>query len=99
MGEKYNSEYTLTLPDNVQNAHNANIVTLLLDTRSGEIMNADCVPLAEFIPDGIQDIVHETDTNQDIYSITGVKIGSMTDTQKKNLKGIYIRKGKKVLVK
>lgn len=99
MGEKYNSEYTLTLPDNVQNAHNANIVTLLLDTRSGEIMNADCVPLAEFIPDGIQDILHETDTNQDIYSITGVKIGSMTDTQKKNLKGIYIRKGKKVLVK
>ena len=99
MGEKYNSEYTLTLPDNVQNAHNANIVTLLLDTRSGEIMNADCVPLADFIPDGIQDILHVTDTNQDIYSITGVKIGSMTDAQKNNLKGIYIRNGKKVLVK
>ena len=40
-GETYTSKYTLSLPDNIQNAKNLKIVTLLLDTRTGEILNAD----------------------------------------------------------
>ncbi|MCH5302716.1 MAG: C10 family peptidase, partial [Prevotella sp.] len=40
-GEAYPSKYTLTLPDNIQNVKNVQIVTLLIDTNTGEIINAD----------------------------------------------------------
>ena len=40
-GETYQCKYTLTLPGNVKNAENVKIVTLLIDTSTGEIINAD----------------------------------------------------------
>lgn len=41
-GETYTSQYTFTLPKNIiQDRRNLRIITLLLDTKSGEILNAD----------------------------------------------------------
>ena len=40
-GQPYEYEYTLELPDNIQDKKNIRIVTLLIDNKSGEIMNAD----------------------------------------------------------
>lgn len=76
MGEKYNSEYTLTLPDNVQDAHNASIVTLLLDTHSGEILNADRVSLAQFIED-VYCITYIVDG--EVYKTYNIECGSVIE--------------------
>ena len=40
-GLPYEYEYTFDLPDNIQDKKNIRIVTLLIDIKSGEIMNAD----------------------------------------------------------
>lgn len=40
-GETYSYSYTFTLPNNIQNIDNIEIVTLLIDNETGEIMNAD----------------------------------------------------------
>ena len=40
-GQPYEYEYTFDLPDNIQDKNNIRIVTLLIDNKSGEIMNAD----------------------------------------------------------
>lgn len=99
MGEKYNSEYTLTLPDNVQNAHNASIVTLLLDTRSGEILNADRVSLAQFIEDGIEEVANAENVNTAVFNIAGMRVNGGNATNKTLPKGVYVKGGRKVMVK
>ena len=45
-GETYQSKFTLTLPDNIQNVENLKVITLLIDSRTGEILNADCTTIA-----------------------------------------------------
>lgn len=40
-GETYQYQYSFTLPKNIQNRKNIRIVTLLLDNKNGEILNAD----------------------------------------------------------
>ena len=40
-GKAYEYEYTFELPDNIQDKKNIRIVTLLIDNKTGEIMNAD----------------------------------------------------------
>lgn len=40
-GKAYEYEYTFDLPDNIQDKKNISIVTLLIDSKTGEIMNAD----------------------------------------------------------
>ena len=41
LGQPYSYEYTFTLPDNINNRANIRIITLLIDTNTGEIVNAD----------------------------------------------------------
>lgn len=43
VGDTYNYEYTFTLPSNVANKDNVNIVAMLINGETGEIMNADKV--------------------------------------------------------
>lgn len=40
MGTEYKHEQTISLPNNIQNKNNVRIVTLLIDCKSGEILNA-----------------------------------------------------------
>lgn len=53
-GKAYEYEYTFDLPDNIQDKKNISIVTLLIDNKSGEIMNAERT-----------DIITETDISGD----------------------------------
>ncbi len=50
-GEKYKSEYSFALPSGIKDASNLKIVTLLIDTMTGEIMNADCTHIDGEVPD------------------------------------------------
>lgn len=46
-GKAYEYEYTFELPDNIQDKKNISIVTLLIDNKSGEIINADKTAVIE----------------------------------------------------
>lgn len=50
-GETYANNHTLTLPNGIQDASNLKIATLLIDTRTGEILNADCTRISGEVPD------------------------------------------------
>lgn len=45
--EPYSYSHTITLPDNIQNKDNIEIVTLLIDGENGEIINADKTSVGE----------------------------------------------------
>lgn len=44
----YTHNYTVTLPDNVLNDENTELVALLINNKTGEIINADVTPLRAF---------------------------------------------------
>ena len=90
-GEANEYEYTVTLPSTVSDPKNVSIVTLLIDSGSGEILNADKVYMVEKTT-GIQN-VERTKTGEDKwYNLNGQRVDHPT-------KGLYIKNGKKVLVK
>lgn len=98
-GETYNCQYTITLPDNIENAENLSIVTLLLDTRTGEIMNADRTAITGDPTVGIKDVTDNAGKTFDVYNITGIKVRSNATTLNGLPKGIYIVNGEKVIVR
>lgn len=46
-GETYQYQYRIALPDNIQNKKNIRIITLLIDNKSGELLNADSYDMVE----------------------------------------------------
>lgn len=95
-GQKYNSKYEFTLPDNIQDKANLNVVTLLIDGATGEIMNADRTPVVD--PSGI----HSVDTDNklfDVYNTMGMKVRSKVSSLRGLPAGIYIVNGEKVIHK
>ena len=92
-GQSYNYEYSLTLPTNVLNKDNVRIVAMLIDSWTGEIINAaDCKIGESFTK--IQQIDNRQLTNDKYYDLSGRRI-----IGKPTQKGIYIINGRKVLVK
>lgn len=59
--ENYNYEYTFSLPTNVTNKDNVNIIVLLINGENGEIMNADKVKPQ--VGTGINAAVADSDIN------------------------------------
>lgn len=98
-GETYKCQYTVTLPDNIQNVENLSIVTLLLDTRTGEILNADRTAITGDPTVGIKDVKDSAGKTFDVYDITGTKVRNHATTLNGLPKGIYIVNGAKVIVK
>ena len=46
-GETYSYQYTINLPNNIQNKRNIRVITMLIDNKSGEILNADSYDMVE----------------------------------------------------
>ncbi len=92
-GQSYNYEYTLTLPTNIQNKDNVRIVALLIDSWTGEIINAADCKIGETFTK-IQQIDNRQLTNDKYYDLSGRRI-----IGKPTKKGVYIINGRKVLVK
>jgi thiol-disulfide isomerase/thioredoxin len=90
-GVAYEYEYTVNLPSTVSDPKNISIVTLLLDDDSGEILNADKVSMAESTT-GIQTLKRSSAEEGKWYNLNGQRVKNPT-------KGIYIKDGKKILVK
>lgn len=84
-------EFTVNLPPTVSDPKNISIVTLLLDGDSGEILNADKVSVAGNTS-GIQTLKRASTEEEKWYNLNGQRV-------KSPVKGIYVKDGKKVLVK
>lgn len=98
-GETYKTKYTLTMPDNVSNMDNVKIVTLLLDTRTGEILNADLCSLSDIPDTSISNITTDDNKRHDIFNSLGMKVGTDTTPAKGLRKGLYIMNGRKVIIR
>ncbi len=98
-GETYKTKYTLTVPDNVKDLSNVRIVTLLLDTRTGEILNADRCSLSDIPDTSISNITTDDNKRHDIFNSLGMKVGTDTTPAKGLRKGLYIMNGRKVIIR
>lgn len=98
MGEDYDYEYTVTLPSNVKNADNVNIITLLIDNKTGEILNADMVKASNFVS-GINGVT--TDDANATESVRYNASGQVITAPQHGLNIIKMSNGsvKKVIVK
>lgn len=94
----YEYSYTLSLPDNIDNKENIQLVVLLINQETGEIVNADNVRfsgISAYNPTvGIDEIIIEETTDNCYHDLQGRPINGYP-TQK----GIYIINNKKVLVR
>lgn len=94
----YEYSYTLSLPDNIDNKENIQLVVLLINQETGEIVNADNVRfsgISAYDPTvGIDEIIIEETTDNCYHDLQGRPINGYP-TQK----GIYIINNKKVLVR
>ena len=92
----YEFTYTLSLPDNIDNKENIELIVLLINQTTGEIENADVKKFAEVMAYGTTDIQHValtegyTDCYYDLYG--------HRYSEKPTRKGVYIYKGNKVVV-
>lgn len=98
-GETYKTKYTLTVPDNVKDLSNVRIVTLLLDTTTGEILNADLCSLSDIPDTSISNITTDDNKRHDIFNSLGMKVGTDTTPAKGLRKGLYIMNGRKVIIR
>ena len=77
------------------NEANIHLIALLIDTNSREIVNADRANLTVLDPTGIRTIEENRIDDNAIYNINGQKMGENQSLPS----GIYIRNGKKFIVK
>lgn len=96
LGKQY--EFNITLPlDNVTSLSNTDVIVLLLNYTTGEIVNAAKVKLKDQA--GVEGIIADPEEGvYKVYNLQGVKVLETKDaSQIKNLdKGIYVVNGKKV---
>lgn len=72
--EPLTTVYTFPLPENVQNAENLYVVTLLIDGLTGEILNADETGITGTPPAGIVEVRADADAVFDVYSLSGIRV-------------------------
>lgn len=95
-GEVYSAEYEFTLPTNVQDWRNLKIAVLLLDGRTGEVMNVDLTTIDG--ENGLAGIFADDNEPFDIYNLSGIRVRSNATSFDGLPSGIYIARGQKVRV-
>lgn len=88
--DHYTHNYEMTMPTNVLDKSNTELIVLLLD-KNGTIVNADITKIAG-TPTGITTVSSDATTDADdaYYTLSGVRVANPT-------KGIFIHGGKKVV--
>ena len=98
-GVTYEASVTVPLPDYFSDGNNLRMVVLLIDPFTGEIMNADKVLIEGEAPAGVEGVLDDSASEFDIFSLSGIKVRSKTNSTEGLPVGIYIINGKKVMVK
>ncbi len=96
-GKTVNHVYTASVKNNklIQNKDKVNVVAMLVNTKTGIIVNADCAKVTGVT--GIETLSGETSKNAPIYSVSGMKVGQGESDFARLPKGMYIINGKKVM--
>ena len=92
----YQHEYVLTLPDNIQNKENIELIVLLINQTTGEIENADIKKFCEVQEKGTTAILPFSSLTPDsacYYDLHGRAYQS-----KPTAKGVYIYKGERIVI-
>lgn len=99
-GETYCANLSSQFPEVITGKQNATAVAMLIDTQSGEVINAAKAKVQSFNT-GVEGVETSTNNNTDVYSLSGVLVRkSATASDVRSLpSGLYIVGGKKVLVK
>ena len=98
-GEVCSYQYTLPLPSNIKNKKNIHIIALLMDSSTGEIMNAYDTYVSDSPSTAIRENIITEQTSYDIYDIQGRMVRHQTANFDGLPKGLYIIDGKKVVIK
>lgn len=86
VGKTYTHETEFTLPESVLNPDNVYIVALLLDSRNGNIVNADMRKLTDGLPTGISGVRASAGPDrEETFTIDGRKVTTTADRP-----GVYI---------
>ena len=86
MGKTYTHETEFTLPESVLNPDNVYIVALLLDSRNGNIVNADMRKLTDGLPTGISGVSASAGPDrEETFTLDGRKVTTTADQP-----GVYI---------
>lgn len=93
-GKTYTAQISCNTPDAIDEKTNVNAVVMLIDTQTGEIINAAKAKVNPF-GTGINTAINEiSNSSSDIYTTSGVRVN------KSSLRsGLYIQNGKKYVVK
>lgn len=65
------NSYTLQLPSNITNKSNIEVIAMIIDQRSGIILNADRCTYSDSTPIDIIELNHSASQPQSIYSLSG----------------------------
>lgn len=95
-GQKYAHEYTVKLPDNIDDKRNIRVAVLLIDLSSNEILNA-CQTSIEGESSGINNVISDSTRTTAVYNLIGAKVRTNASTLDGLPKGIYIVGGKKTV--
>ena len=86
VGKTYTHETEFTLPESVLNPDNVYIVALLLDSRNGNIVNADMRKLTDGLPTGISGVSTSAGPDrEETFTLDGRKVTTTADQP-----GVYI---------
>ncbi|MBR4297751.1 MAG: hypothetical protein IKT82_06150 [Bacteroidaceae bacterium] len=92
----YQHEYVLTLPDNIQNKENIELIVLLINQSTGEIENADVKKFADIQAFGtteISQISAKSSSAEVYYDLYGRRY-----SEKPKQSGVYIHRGNKIII-
>lgn len=99
-GKTYSTTLSSPYPAVIADVNNASVVAMLIDSESGEIINAAKTNVAPYDPNAIRELAQPEDA-LNIYSLSGVLVRKAA--QQSDIKslpaGLYIIGGKKVLVR
>lgn len=88
VGKTYTHETSFTLPEAVLNPDNVYIVALLLDSRNGNIVNADMQKLTDGQPTGITNVgLAAGPDREEVFTLDGRKVSTAG-----NRPGMYVRR-------
>ena len=102
-GKTYSHTYTFDISSNslVQDKTKLRPVVVLIDTRTGEAVNADKVSVGDSA-DGIRQLENEQSTIESgaVYNLSGQRVSNRNMTETVGVpKGVYIVNGKKIIIK
>ncbi len=82
----------------IQDKSRLSVVALLIDRTTRRIVNAAKTSVSSYDPSGIREIQTATDNTSAVFSISGYKLSS-SDKYTRLPKGVYIRNGRKIVIK